>query len=216
MEYIIDYLYIIPIALIAIIIHELSHAVVSYAFGDPTPKLTGRLSLNPLKHLDPIGVLMLVIFHVGWAKPVLIDSTYYKKPRLMIALVSLAGPLSNFILALLFGFLYVLFAGVIKLDNKFIDIVIKFCIYGIMINTGLGLFNLIPIPPLDGSKILASLLPSNARSSFLKYERYGMFFLIGIVLLLQILTYLGLPSVFDYVINWFINLNIKLWVTILL
>ena len=95
----IDYLYIIPCVLIAIIFHELAHGLVSYWLGDPTPKENGRLSLNPLRHIDPIGLLCLVIFRVGWAKPVVVNSQYYKNRRLGMFLVAMAGPLTNFIIA---------------------------------------------------------------------------------------------------------------------
>lgn len=97
LEDILDYLYIIPAALIAIILHELAHGLVSSWLGDPTPRETGRLTLNPLKHLDPIGALCLVFFHFGWAKPVVINPSYYKNKKIGMTLVALAGPIMNFI-----------------------------------------------------------------------------------------------------------------------
>ena len=96
----IEYLYIVPAALIAIMLHEIAHGLVSYWLGDPTPKRQGRLSLNPLKHLDPVGTICLILFHVGWAKPVVVNPDYYKKRKLGMALVALAGPLTNFIVAI--------------------------------------------------------------------------------------------------------------------
>ena len=98
-----DYLYIIPAALIAIMCHELTHGLFSYLLGDPTPKEQGRLSLNPMKHLDPIGTLCLILFGFGWAKPVMVDPRYYKNPKWGMALVALGGPFANFIIALLSG-----------------------------------------------------------------------------------------------------------------
>ena len=156
-----SYLYIAPAALIAIIFHEVSHGLMSYWLGDPTPKVEGRLTLNPMKHLDPIGTLCLIVFKFGWAKPVRVNPRYYKNPKWGMALVGLAGPLANYLTAFLAGLFCILmirFAPATQLT----EIVCTFLMYVIMINVGLGTFNLIPIPPLDGSKIVGAILPEEA------------------------------------------------------
>ncbi len=179
----IDYLFIIPAALIAIMFHELAHGFVSYWFGDPTPKRQGRLSLNPVKHLDLVGTLCLIFFHVGWAKPVVINPDYYKHKKLGIAIVSLAGPLANFIIAFI---AMILLGFILKFANTtstLSTISINFLLILAMINIGLGIFNLIPIPPLDGSKILGSLLKGEAYEQYMKYQQYGFIILLLLLLL---------------------------------
>ncbi len=151
-----------PGTLAAICIHEMSHGLMSFALGDPTPKREGRISLNPLRHLDPMGVICLVVLHFGWAKPVRIAPQYYKNRKLGIILVSLAGPVSNFILAFVSLILYGL--AIVRLgDSKagyFLQVILW---YSAVINVGLGTFNLIPIPPLDGSHVAEELFPPLAR-----------------------------------------------------
>ena len=145
-----------PGTLAAICIHEMSHGLMSFALGDPTPKREGRISLNPLRHLDPMGVICLVVLHFGWAKPVRIAPQYYKNRKLGIILVSLAGPVSNFILAFVSLILYGL--AIVRLGDSeagyFLQVILW---YSAVINVGLGTFNLIPIPPLDGSHVAEEL-----------------------------------------------------------
>lgn len=197
------YLYIIPAALIAVVLHELGHAFVSYKLGDPTPKSEGRLTLNPLKHLDMVGIICLIFFGFGWAKPVSIDSSYYKNKKLGITLVGLAGPLVNFILAILsFTFIGVIYIVEIKLgSNVFLSILNTFFIYLAIINIGLGVFNLIPIPPLDGSKVIGGILPDKAYNEYMRYQAYGMYFMIGFMIFLFILDSFGLESPIGFVID---------------
>ncbi len=152
-------LYVAPATLIAIIFHECAHGWVSDRLGDPTPRASGRLTLNPLKHQDPVGTFCLLFFHMGWAKPVPINTRYYRNPKMGIILVSLAGPFMNFVLA----FLSLLGYGLIQLYAPTsstmwytIEIIVYYCA---VINIGLGIFNLIPIPPLDGSHVLEELVP---------------------------------------------------------
>lgn len=183
----IEYLYIIPAALIAIMFHEIAHGLVSYWLGDPTPKRQGRLSLNPAKHLDPVGTLCLIFFHVGWAKPVVVNPEYYKRKKLGMALVALAGPLTNFLLAILS---FVFIGLILKISNTYttpIVILVNFFNYLAIINIGLGIFNLIPIPPLDGSKILGSFLKGEVYEQYMKYQQYG-FIILSLLLVLSSLA----------------------------
>ncbi len=171
----------IPALLIAITFHEYAHARVSYLLGDPTPKWKGRISLNPLVHLDPIGLLMLWLFRFGWAKPVEINPSYYKDPKRGTILVSLAGPLVNLILAFLT-------MVILKLNILYSGILKNFAYVLFLYNLTLAVFNLIPIPPLDGSKILSGLLPTRHAYEFSRLEAYGPFVLI-------LLIYFGLLGV---------------------
>ncbi len=174
--------------LAAITVHEASHGYVAYLLGDPTAKNAGRLTLNPLKHLDPLGTLVLVMTRmIGWAKPVPVDPRYFSDPKRGMMLVSVAGPASNFAMALLFALLYhVLFFTWGSMGNQASSAVftplVLMCQAGVVINLALGMFNLLPIPPLDGSKILAGVLPPDMAHGLLRLERYG--FVIILVLAL--------------------------------
>lgn len=183
-------IYSVPAVLIAICLHEYAHGFVSYLCGDPTPKRGGRLSLNPLHHLDPVGTLCLIFFHFGWAKPVMVNPNYYKNKKLGMVLVAIAGPLTNFIIA----FLSMLGMGIIlKQTGGYAgDVTVyifTFLNYLAIINIGLGSFNLIPFPPLDGSKIIGALLPQEQYFGFMRYERYGQ----GILMLLLVTNILDKP-----------------------
>lgn len=175
-----EYLYVIPAALLAIAVHEASHGYIAYRMGDPTPKQTGRLTLNPLAHLDPLGTLCLIIFRFGWAKPVQVNPLYFKNRKRDMALVALAGPVANFLLAFLST---VILAICIKfpLLGQATTIAVTFLDILIALNVGLGLFNLIPCPPLDGSKILGAVLPDETYFNMMKYD---MYFQMGLLLLL--------------------------------
>ena len=164
-------LFTLPVVLPAIICHECAHGFVSYKLGDPTAKYAGRLTLNPLKHLDPIGTLCMIFFHVGWANPVPIDPRYYQNRKKGIIYVSLAGPVTNFILAFLSLFTEGLLMKFGSPHSTVIWILCQFCYYSAIVNIGLGLFNLIPIPPLDGSKILGELF-CKVNAFYWKYQRY--------------------------------------------
>lgn len=162
------------ILIVAITAHEFAHALVADRLGDPTPRSLGRLSLNPLKHLDPIGTLMMIIARFGWGKPVPIDPYNFRSPRRDELLVSLAGPASNLILAASAGILNLLLPPILG------SILYLFA----LVNISLGLFNLLPLPPLDGSKIFLNLLPIE---SSLNWEenlgRYGQLILIFLFIL---------------------------------
>ena len=162
-------LYSIPGVLVAITFHEYAHAFAADKLGDDTPRLQGRLSLNPLAHLDPIGSLMLLFVGVGWGKPVQINPNNFNRTVSISkgeAIVSAAGPIMNFILAIVFCIVYFViykFAGAF-VDTQIGGIVLSIILSTVYINLGLGIFNLIPMPPLDGSKILKNFLPYRARA----------------------------------------------------
>lgn len=167
------------IVLMAITVHELAHGLIAYRLGDPTAKNQGRLSLNPLKHLDPIGALLLFVVGFGWAKPVPVNPYYFEGDRNKgMMQVSVAGPAANLLLAFLLVIIYQItfrWHGGYYLNY--------FLTQGIVLNIYLAVFNLIPIPPLDGSKILAGLLPQDTAYKFLNtVEQYGFFILIILVM----------------------------------
>jgi Zn-dependent protease len=171
------------ILLFSIIIHEIAHGSVAYALGDPTAKEAGRLDLNPLKHLDPIGSILLPFFMsilggpiIGWAKPVPIDPTYFRDQKWGELKVSLAGPLSNFTIALIFG----LIVKFIYLPESFLTIASIVIFY----NIALGIFNLIPIYPLDGSHILFALLPDRLEEFKLFLTQYGFIILLFLIFII--------------------------------
>ena len=158
------------VALLAIVCHECAHGWVSYKLGDPTAKNAGRLTLNPLKHIDPIGILCMVLFRVGWAKPVPINPYHYRDRKKGIIYVSIAGPATNFILA----FISLLIEGLLLKHSHSHNtnwIFCQLCYYSAVVNISLGLFNLVPIPPLDGSKVLGELWPKAAHF-YWKYQGY--------------------------------------------
>lgn len=166
-----------PAVLIAITFHEFAHAFVADKLGDDTPRRQGRLSLNPFAHLDPIGSIMLIFAGFGWGKPVEIDSRNFNrniKMPVAEAMVAAAGPIMNFILAIIFAVIYAIiwkFAPTFMVNQIgfIIMLMIQSCI---AINLGLGIFNLIPLPPLDGSKIVKGFLPYNAKNWVQQYEQY--------------------------------------------
>lgn len=167
-----------PAVLLAIIIHECAHGYMAYMLGDPTAKMMGRLTLNPLKHLDPIGALCMVFFHFGWAKPVPVNPSYFKDPRRGMALTAIAGPIANILIAFLTVPLYLLTwkASVAQIDaaflSTFLRVLFYFFYYLHIVSIGLALFNLIPIPPLDGSQILFAVLPARQYNTLMRYQRY--------------------------------------------
>ncbi len=170
-------LILIPLRLLALVIHECSHGFVSTKLGDPTPRIQGRLSLNPLVHLDPFGTILMILTGFGWAKPVEVNPMYYKNRKNGMALVALAGPLSNFILAFISVFLYGLFRVVffkLNVSESVAYVFDNIFIYSAQINLCFMIFNLIPIPPLDGSRILGMFLSDKIYYTLMQYERYSM------------------------------------------
>lgn len=173
-------------ALLSISVHESAHALSAHWLGDDTAKRMGRISLNPFRHLDPVGFFMMVVAHFGWARPVPVDMRRFKNPKVGMALTALAGPLSNVLLALLSVFAYCLtffLAPAAERSAGIANVLISFFRVMIILNTGLAVFNLIPVSPLDGSKILAIILPDAAYLKLMRYERYGMLILIGLLFL---------------------------------
>ena len=178
----------VPAVLLAITVHEFGHAFAAYKLGDDTPLRQGRLSLNPFDHVDPLGLAMLLFAHIGWGKPVQIDPRNYNRNisvEKADAIVSFAGPLMNFITAIVFALIYcaiMKFAGAVFVMSKIGIIIVSIVISIITMNIGLGVFNLIPLPPLDGSKIFLPILPRNAKSWFIEHEQtfYFIFLIIWI------------------------------------
>ncbi len=166
----------IGVLLFAITIHEYAHGKAALSLGDPTAKRMGRLSYNPIVHIDPLGALCLFLFNFGWARPVPINPAYFKEPRKDIALTSLSGPVANLSAAFVTG----LFIRNFMLPWQIYQ---EFLLYMLLMNLGLGLFNLIPIPPLDGSHILENILPPDAGRKFKKIGRLGPFVILGVVLM---------------------------------
>ena len=193
-EKIFEIIWSIPAVLIAITIHEYAHGSIAYRLGDYTAAQAGRLTLNPLAHLDPIGTLMLLIFRFGWAKPVPVNFANLKQPKRDMVFVSLAGPVANLLTAVLFSILFRIsfhFISQISIarDSYFIGIVtsfikgwLLFLQTGIIIDLALAVFNMIPVPPLDGSKILLGLLPAPLAYKYAKIESYGQIILLFLVL----------------------------------
>ena len=178
-----------PGIVIAMVIHEFSHARVAYALGDYTPRLQGRLTLNPAAHVDPIGLLMLFIVHFGWAKPVQINPMNFKNPRRDDILVSLAGPASNLIVAFVALIVLVLLA---KTDFPLSEGLLVVFNLIIVYNINFAIFNMLPIPPLDGSHILKNLLPYELARGYEQLERYSFIFLL-IIIATPILSYVFVP-----------------------
>lgn len=173
----------IPPLLFALTFHEYSHALVATRLGDPTARLLGRLTLNPIAHLDPMGTLVFVLTQrIGWAKPVPIDERYLQHPRRDIMWIALAGPVSNLILALLFGTI-VRFAAPMPVTTVAQRVILAMVEGSVIVNLGLATFNMIPVFPLDGSRILTGLLNPLAAERFREFDRYGPFVLMGIVVL---------------------------------
>ena len=169
-------------SLLCITLHELSHGLAAWRLGDPTAKNAGRLTLNPIRHLDPFGLLMMLVARVGWAKPVPVDMRYFRRPKAGMALTALAGPAANFVTALLAVCLASLIWHFAPLGHVSL-LALCFLSNMALLGIGMGLFNLIPISPLDGSRILFALLPDRVYYKLLRYERFVGAALILLVLL---------------------------------
>ena len=208
---VINYLLLIPAALIALSVHEFAHGYVAYKCGDPTARNYGRLTLNPMRHLDPIGFGCMLLVGFGWANPVPVNSRYFRKPRRDMILTALAGPVSNLLLALIFLLLYrfvgyeLLFDRMLSASSQFafnaMWCLLQILYAGIYMNIALAVFNLLPIPPLDGSRILFLLLPYRAYQKIAPYQRQ---ITIGLLLVLVLGPYVGFEP-----LGWLTDLILK-------
>jgi len=180
-----DLPYVIVVLLIAFTVHEFAHAYVAYKFGDPTAKNQGRLTLNPKEHLDPVGTILLLVFGFGWARPVPVNRYHFKNPRLAGVLVSIAGPLSNLLIAII-G--YIIFFVMLSsgISGGWTEYVFTFINVLVNINILLFVFNLLPLPPLDGYRIIEDLVPPRVRAKMTQYEQYGT-----LIFLILVITPLG-------------------------
>lgn len=199
-EIIIGLLLTIPVIIIALSVHESAHGYIAYKMGDRTAYNLGRITLNPIKHLDPIGAIMMLLVGYGWAKPVPINTRNFKNPKRGMALTALAGPVSNIILSIIgsivFGLIVIIaqnteiliftspYAVYRITDNEILFniffIALRFINYFVYMNLVLAVFNLIPVPPFDGSRIFSSFLPTKWYFGIMKYERYMLIIVIGI------------------------------------
>ena len=182
--------------LLGLTCHELAHGLVALSLGDPTAKLAGRLTMNPLKHLDPMGAIAFILANIGWAKPVPVNPVYFKRPMQGMMLVSLAGPGANFLLALIFAGLFHLMPQLAQSYPQALYVLRPLAYIsqaGVVVNLMLGVFNLLPIPPLDGSNILAWALPAPLAYKFLSLGRFGFMLLLGLLIVSQLLgiSFLG-------------------------
>ena len=169
-------------ALLCITLHELSHGYVAYRLGDNTAKNMGRLTLNPIKHIDIVGLIMMVAFKFGWAKPVPVDMRNFKHPKRDMAITALAGPLANVLICCIFLFVYGLVYLPCNLSgNSFLGDVLDIVYITAYLSIALAVFNIIPIPPLDGSKVLFSLMSDADYYKLMRYERYGMLLLLILI-----------------------------------
>lgn len=196
-----------PIIILALCVHETAHGFVASKLGDPTAKSLGRLSLNPLKHLDPIGFLCMLAFGFGWAKPVPINTRYFKKPVRDMAISAIAGPVSNLLLAFCFAGLLKIFytvAAGMAIGSQTTLLILEFVeillVLGIRLNVTLAVFNLLPVPPLDGSRILYFFIPQRYTYKLIQYERYIS---LGLLLLLFV-------GALDLPLNFLSNLFLRL------
>lgn len=187
-----------PIIVLSLCLHETAHGWVAYKLGDPTARNLGRLTLNPLKHLDPMGFLFMLLFGIGWAKPVPINTRNFKNPRVGMALSGIAGPISNLLLGLLGMILSVVtmvicyLAGIDPDTNVWITVLLLFLDVLAFMNVALAVFNLIPVPPFDGSRFAYVFLPTKWYFKVMQYERFTG---IAIMIIIFILSRIGLNPI---------------------
>lgn len=201
--------------LICVTVHELAHGYAAFRLGDPTAKLMGRLTLNPIKHIDPVGAFMILIVGFGWAKPVPVDMLNFKNPKKDMAITALAGPVSNIILAIFVLMFLILISGPLLggsssadgeyflksifniAPESFIEFVYQVIVRTAWLSIILAIFNMLPIPPLDGSKILFSFLPDRLYARLMVYERYGFIILLALLFLPR---FLNLPDILGQIV----------------
>ncbi len=210
MEYLIEYVALFLVILIAMPIHEFAHAFAAVKAGDPTPRLNGRYTLNPLKHFDPLGLVMLLVARFGWAKPVPVNPYNFRHLKRDYLLVSIAGITANIILAFIFGFFYVLtvfLCGVIPPVTQAMEYLaaffMRFFLYGVIVDLNLCIFNLIPVYPLDGFRVLDCLLKRKGKV-FAFLRKYGYFALLALILwgiVCDFVPFLQPFDIFGYIIS---------------
>lgn len=199
----------VPSMLIALTFHEVAHGFVAYKCGDPTAKYMGRLTLNPIKHLDPIGTLLMLVVGYGWARPVPVNSRYFKKPRRDMALTALAGPVTNLLLGFVGVVLYCLVAYyngaeiLLGTATPLVQACYLFTYYFAMLNLVFAVFNMIPLPPFDGSRIFLVFLPPRYYFGIMKYERY---ILLGMLVLMYVLPWSPINLIADFIFAQMANL----------
>ena len=199
----IDLLLSVAAILLCLTVHETCHGLAAWALGDPTAKRLHRLSLNPIRHIDPFGALMMLVAGFGWAKPVPVDPRYFRNPKLGMAVTALAGPVSNLVMAYMALLLRAVLLAFYHPGSALLEGLVGFCETLAVLNVGLGIFNLIPFPPLDGSKVLGAFLPDRAYFQLMRYERWGM-------LLLMVLLWLGVFSApLSAVRTWVLDLLVR-------
>ena len=200
----------VPAVLLALTVHEFGHAFAAYKLGDDTPVKQGRLSLNPMDHVDPLGMAMLLFAHIGWGKPVQVDPRNYNRNisvEKADAIVSFAGPLMNFITALVFALIYCAiykFASLSFFASNIGYIIIAIVASIVTMNIGLGVFNMIPLPPLDGSKIFLPILPRNAKIWFINHEQ--MFYIIFLIIWITPIAGNLITPIIDQITNLILGL----------
>ncbi|MBZ0265691.1 site-2 protease family protein [bacterium] len=172
-----------PSILLGLTLHEFAHGFVAYLKGDPTAKNMGRLTLNPLKHLDLFGTIMLFIVHFGWAKPVIVNPANLKNPKIDMLQIALAGPATNLLLAAIFGISFQVLKPWIMVNEGLGPVIQQFLFLGTLINASLAVFNMLPIPPLDGSRIIHVMVPDRYEEQYYQFQRIGGMVLFGVLLL---------------------------------
>lgn len=212
---IISFLLSVPIIILILSVHEYAHGLVAKKLGDPTAESLGRLTLNPLKHIDPIGFIMFIVLGIGYAKPVPINSRYFKKPKRDMALVGVAGPIANLIMSIIFAALIKLLFLLIQFipmtapvwTVTALSYIYQILYLGVFYNIAFAIFNLIPVPPLDGSRLLYAFLPSKALLWFQRYEQYFMWGLLGVFIVFNFLNI----NIIGKVTLFFVNLLFKIF-----
>ncbi len=193
-----------PSILLGLTLHEFAHGFVATVLGDPTPRQQGRLTLNPLAHLDLFGTIMLFVVHFGWAKPVLVNPGYFRNPKRDMLLVALAGPFTNLVLAAIFGVL-IRFINPQLIHSQ--SMLFMFLYLGMLINISLAVFNMLPIPPLDGSRLIHAVWPDQYEKQYLVFQKVSVVVLIGAL----IISYVTGNSLIGAILHPFLRFFMRLF-----